>query len=109
MTEAKNEVVNEEIVNSEHVITFKKPYSFEGKEYKEVDLSGLENLSTDDLIAADKQFSASGQAAMMNETNLSYCMIVASKAAGIPVEFFNRLPAREGIRVKNKVVVFLNG
>lgn len=93
----------------EYVVKFKSPYNFEGKEYTEVDLSGLEKLSAADLIDADKQFSASGQFAMMNEVTLGYCLIVASKASGKPVEFFQQLPASDAIKVKNVVMNFLNG
>ncbi len=89
-------------------ITFKKPYKFEGDEYKEVDLSGIENLSTKDLIDADKQFNTSGQMALMNEMTTGYSCIVAAKASGKPVEFFESLPAGEGLKVKNKVMGFLN-
>lgn len=89
-------------------VIFKKPYHFEGKEYKEVDLSGLDNLSTNDLIEADKQFANTGQMALMNEMTTGYACIVAAKATGYPVEFFYRLPGAEGLKVKNVVMTFLN-
>lgn len=89
-------------------IIFKKSYNFEGKEYKEVDLSGIENLSTKDLIEADKQFNLSGQMAMMNEMTTGYSCIIAAKGTKMPVEFFENLPAGEGLKVKNKVMGFLN-
>lgn len=91
-----------------YVVKFKAPYTFEGKEYTEVDLSGLEKLSAADLIEADKQFNSSGQIAMMNEVSLGYCLIVASKASGKPIEFFQKLPAPDAIKVKNTVINFLN-
>ncbi|WP_121614793.1 phage tail assembly protein [Virgibacillus halodenitrificans] len=93
---------------SEFVIQFRKPYKFEGKEYKEVDLSGIETLSTKDLIDADKQFNTSGQMAIMNEMTTGYSCIIASKASGKPIEFFESLPAGEGLKVKNRVMGFLN-
>ncbi|MGG1599319.1 phage tail assembly protein [Paenibacillus naphthalenovorans] len=94
---------------SEYIIKFKKPHTFEGGEYTEIDLSGLENLNTSDLIDADKEFSTSGQFSMMNELTIGYTCIVAAKATGKPVEFFQRLPASDGLKVKNKVMGFLNG
>ncbi|WP_163538306.1 phage tail assembly protein [Gracilibacillus sp. YIM 98692] len=93
---------------SDLIITFKKPYKFEGEEYKKVDLSGIENLSTRDLVEADKQFNTSGQMAIMNEMTTGYSLIIASKASGHPVEFFEQLPAGEGLKVKNRVMGFLN-
>lgn len=90
-------------------ITFKKPYKFENRDYKEVDLSGLDDMKTSDLIDADVQFSTSGQFSVMNELSLGYAIIVASKTSGKPVEFFEGLPATEGLKVKNVVMGFLNG
>ena len=89
-------------------VIFQKPFNFEGKEYKEVDLSNIENLATKDLIEADKIFNNTGQVALMNEMATGYTCIIASKATELPIEFFENLPAREGLKVKNKVMGFLN-
>ncbi|MCM3567849.1 phage tail assembly protein [Neobacillus mesonae] len=97
-----------EKVEKENVVVFNKPVQFEGKEYKEVDLSGLDSLTAADLIEADKVFGTSGQFAVVNEMTLGYTLIVASRASNLPIEFFNQLPAREGLKVKNKVMAFLN-
>lgn len=95
-------------VENEQVVTFKNPYEFEGVSYTEIDLKGLETLTGEDLTEADKIFGSTGQFAMVNETNFSYILIVAAKASGKPQEFFNRLPARDALKVKNKVMSFLN-
>lgn len=92
----------------DYKIVFNKPVNYEGEEYKEVDLSGIEHLTTKDLIDADKKFNASGQMALMNEMTTGYSCIIASKASGKPVEFFEQLPAGEGLKVKNVVMSFLN-
>lgn len=96
------------LVKEEKKIVFKNPYKFEGAEYKEVNLNGLDSLSTSDLIDADAQYSTMGQFSFMNELSLGYAIIVASKASGKPVEFFEKLPATEGLKVKNVVMSFLN-
>lgn len=90
------------------LVVFKKPYKFESTEYNEVDLSKLDDLSTGDLIQADGQFSQIGQFSVMNELTTGYACILSSKATGKPVEFFEGLPAREGLKVKNIVMSFLN-
>ncbi|WP_404427306.1 phage tail assembly protein [Ureibacillus chungkukjangi] len=95
-------------VQEEKKVVFKKPFNFEGEEYKEVDLNGLDDLTTTDLIEADKQFSTSGQFSVMNEVTIGYAIIVAAKASKKPVEFFEKLPASEGVKVKNMVMGFLN-
>lgn len=93
---------------SDYLITFKKPYQFEGEEYKDIDLSNLENLTTGDLIQADGQFSEAGQFAVMNEMTTGYSCILAAKATGKPVEFFQQLPAIEGVKVRRVVMGFFN-
>lgn len=94
---------------NEYLIKFKEPHKFEGTEYTEVDLSGLEKLDTGDLITADSQFGDSGQFAVMNEMTTGYSCILAAKATGQPVEFFHQLNAREGVKVKRVVMGFFNG
>jgi hypothetical protein len=93
-------------MENEYLIRFKKPYRYEEAEYKEIDLSGLESLTAKDLIDAEKQFAANGQIAAINEMNIGYVCIVAAKASGKPVEFFETLPANEAIKVKNAVTNF---
>lgn len=90
------------------LISFNNPYLFEQSEHKEVDLKGLHDLSTTDIIDADKEFAETGQFAMMNEVTTGYACIIASKATKLPVEFFLRLPAKEGLKVKRTVMNFLN-
>lgn len=95
-------------MNEERKVVFKKPYLFEGKEYLEIDLSGLEKLKTTDLIDADRLFNTSGQFSVMNEMAIGYACIVASKATKLPVEFFENLSAGDGLKIKNTVMGFLN-
>ncbi|WP_260288515.1 phage tail assembly protein [Peribacillus aracenensis] len=93
---------------NENIIELKKTYTFEGKEYKELDFSPLEDLTAADLIEADKIFGTTGQFAVVNEMTLGYTLIVASTATHTPIEFFNQLGASDALKVKNKVMGFLN-
>lgn len=92
------------------VIAFKKPFHFEGKEYAEVDLSGLEDLTASDMIAANKYIQrTSAGIDVMPEVSLEYACVLASKAAKLPIEFFTSLPPKEAMKVKNRVMGFLFG
>ena len=91
---------------NEYIIKLEKPYTFEGTEYNEIDLSGLEKLTVKDLVEAEKQFTASGQAAAVAEMSIGYAAIVAVMVTKKPVEFFNGLPAKEGVKVKTMVSSF---
>ena len=63
------------------ILKFRKPYMFEGKEYTEVDLSAMEDMTAEDLCAMGK----------------------------IMTKFFKGLPPKEGIKLKNMVTGFLYG
>lgn len=92
---------------NKYLIKFNRPYKFEGTDYNEVDLSGIEKLSTKDLAEADKTFLGTGQLAIMNEMSTGYVCILASIIAKKPIEFFEGLPAKEGIKVKAIIGNFL--
>lgn len=99
--------VDTEETTNDLLIKFNKPYTFEGKTYTEIDLSGIESISTKDLLAVDKLYYQTGNLAPQIEVTLAYTCIVASKVANKPLEFFNQLPAKEGIKVKTIVTNFL--
>ena len=89
------------------IVRFGKPYMFEGKEYTEVDLSGLEDLTAEDMIAANKYMSRGGNFSVMSEMTVEYACFIASQASGLPVEFFRRLPIKSAAKVTNRVTNFI--
>lgn len=92
------------------ILKFKKPYKFEGKEYTEIDLSGLEDLSAADMIAVNKYMDRTATGIqVMPEVSLEYACVLASKATKMPIEFFTGLPPKQAIKVKNRVMGFLFG
>lgn len=98
------------VVDMSMVIKFKKPYFFERKEYTELDLSGLDDLTASDMIAVNKYMQRTTAGVdVMPEVSLEYACVLASKAAKLPIEFFTNLPPREAMRVKNRVMGFLFG
>ena len=100
-------VENEEV---DMVIKFKKPYYFEGKEYTEIDLSGMEDLTGADMIAINKIMSrGSAGINVMPEVSIEYACYFAARAAKQPIEFFTNLPPKELMKVKNRVMGFLFG
>ena len=103
---------NEKAENEEEsmVIVFKKPYVFERVEYKEIDLSCMEDLQASDMIAVNKLMKrTSAGIDVMPEMSLEYACNIAAKATQNPREFFLQRPPREAMRVKNKVLGFLFG
>ncbi len=91
------------------LVFFKKPFTFEGTSYESVDLSGLESLSAADMIAVNKILERSGTVNVLPEMSLEYACLISARASGKPVEFFNALPPKEALKIKNRVVNFLYG
>lgn len=89
------------------VVTFEKPYTFEGKEYTEVDLSGLEDMNTKTWTKVMNTVRRSGEGIDPTpQLNPDYSMRMAAMASKLPVEFFELLPYKEGNKVHNRVMVF---
>lgn len=94
----------------EMIIKLKKPFKFEGKEYTEIDLTGLENLQASDMIAVNKRMQRTSQGIdVMPEVTLEYACELAARGSKMPVEFFMALPPKEAMKVKNRVMGFLFG
>ena len=91
------------------VLRFKKPYSFEGEIYTEVDLSGLEDVSAADLCKVGKMVKKIDGVDPIAEMSLPYAIFMAARVTGKPIEFFQRPPAQEAIKLKNLVAGFLYG
>ncbi|AYP68504.1 hypothetical protein EalM137_00054 [Exiguobacterium phage vB_EalM-137] len=108
-TNEKLELVKDgSVTQKEGVVTFKKPYQFEGQTYESVDLSGIDDLTGDDLLEADRAYTASGQFSPLPEMTLAYAFSIAATVTQQPVEFYRALPAKEGLKIKNEVIRFLN-
>ena len=98
-----------EAEENDFYIKFRKPYTLEGETFDGVDLSGLEDLSARDMIATQRTMEKSGSINVLPEMSLEYACLFAAKATGKPVEFFQELPPKEAIKVKNRVTNFFYG
>ena len=102
-TEVAVEVLDKdgEVIENEYTVVFNKPYTF--------DLSGLDNLTAADMIAANKILDRTGSFTFLPEMSLEYACIIAAKATKLPVEFFKGLHPKEAVKVKNRVTAFFYG
>jgi hypothetical protein len=94
---------------NKYYVKFRKPFVWEDETYDGVDLSGMEDLSARDMIQAQRIMEKSGSINVLPEMSLEYACIFASKAAKMPVEFFQALPPKEAVKVKNRVTNFFYG
>lgn len=88
-------------------IDFKEPYTFEGKTYDGIDLSPLEDMTGRDFIQIEKEVRQLGINNINPETTAEGAYTYAARAAGVPFEFFSKLPLKEARRTKAVVVNFL--
>lgn len=86
-----------------HVLTFEKPYQYKGQTYTEVDLSGLADLNSMHMSAAENRLAREGFVVTETATNYLYACVLASMATGLPEEFFTALPLCELLKLKNEV------
>ena len=96
--------------DEEYVIKLKKPYVFEGKEYAEIDLSGIKKMTIRDGIEVQKSlFNGEEIAAIvMAEASTSFAREIAARATKLPVEFFKLARLDVSRAVKATVMGMLN-
>lgn len=99
-----------ENIDKQLVVELPRPYTFEGKEYKEIDLRGLDALTIQDAIKIQRDLFMERDvaAAVLCETTTSFACGIAAKATGQPVEFFKLMPRWGVKRVVSAVRVYLN-
>lgn len=99
-----------EEIKGRFVVKFSKPYLFEGKEYTQVDLSGLERLTVKDAIDVQRQLFDQQEvaASLLTETTTAFARALAVRASGRPVEFFQQMPRGAGRLVRRTVQEYMN-
>lgn len=105
-TKKESEQENEEKI----IVKLDRPYVFEETEYQEIDLTGLRRLTIQDAIDAQRQLFGEQEvaAAVLCETTTAFARTMATKATGLPVEFFKLMPRGVMKRVSAAVRGFLN-
>ena len=89
------------------LVQLSKPYRFEGKEIREVDLNGLENLTGADMITINRMMKKRGNTDASPEITLEFAFFVAMQATDLPLEFFYSLSMKDSMRIKTRVNYFL--
>ena len=92
----------------DNIVKFAKPYSFEGTEYTEVDLSGMDKLTIQDMIDIQKNLANELASLAALEATTSFAQEMATKASGKPVEFFKLMPRAKIKQVQTAILLSLN-
>ena len=83
------------------------PFKYNGKEITGIDLSGLLDLTAHDLVEIDMEMQRRGFTGHRIEMTRQYAMLVAAKINHMPYDFCDRMSARDSIRLKDTLTVFL--
>ena len=95
--------LNADANTTNHVMKLEKPYSFKGKEYTEIDLTGVADLHSLNESEAANRIVREGFMVTETSFNYLYACVLASMATGLPEEFFMGLPLVEALKIKNAV------
>ena len=88
-------------------VVFEKPYTFEKKEYTEIELTEMENLTAEDVFAAEAYARRkTGGGFGVAENSAPYLLHLAAAAAKLPIEFMEGLPVKDVARVKYAAMGF---
>lgn len=91
----------------EFVVKLSAPYQFEGKEYTELDLSGMAKLTGKDFRLVEMIVASRRQNIVGAEQTITGACAIAAQATGLTIEFFEGLPMVDALAVRNKVITFL--
>lgn len=81
------------------LVELTKEYDFEEKKYNSIDLSGLVDLTTNDLELFDRVLIRLNHRPQNKYQDATYVKHVAMKVTNLPVEFFNMLNARDMLMI----------
>ena len=89
-----------------YVIPLSKAYSLDGKEIREIDLSGLEDLTTADGEYIDRVMAKMKYHPKDKFRDLIYTKHIAMRVTNLPVEFFNSLRWKDLQAISSRISVY---
>lgn len=97
--------------DNEWLFKLKKPFTYEGETYTQIDFSGIENLSTEDyarLLTEYEKIYGNGTG-IIPEYEMGFALMVSEKVTCLPRSLFLKLPAQEGGKIRRAVMNFFLG
>lgn len=106
--ESSTEIVRTDSSNENDYLKFKleKPVVYQQIHIVELDLSGIRDMTADDLEDVYDIYTNMGGGVIGQETTLRFAKIVASRVTGLPLEAIGRLGAKDAVHLKNRVQRF---
>lgn len=90
------------------IYTLKKPVTIDGQNYTEVDLSDLDKLTGEDILAIEQEMQSDGFViAGMAELSKAYLLYIAARAAKINVQILKKFPISDISKITAMAQTFL--
>lgn len=88
-------------------IALEKPVEYMGMKVEALDLTGLDDLTLDDMIEVYNLYDAmGGQGTVMQESSLLFAKLTAQRLTGVPLEALGKIGAKDAIKLKNRIYRF---
>ncbi len=89
-----------------YVIPLSKTYRFEGEEIKQIDLSGLEDLTTADGEYVDRVMVKLNHHPRDKFRDITYTKHIAMRVTNLPIEFFNMLKWKDQQTITSRIALY---
>lgn len=92
----------------ENIIKLSKTYRFEGREIKEIDLTGISSLNALQMQKIESLYrKITKNTSASPELTLDYALAAANVLTDLPLEFLMRISGKDIVKIKSRVVNFL--
>lgn len=85
------------------------PFTYDGKEYKEIDLRKLKDLTTQHIERAEEALISEGKATQALWTTIRGATLLAAVANDMPFDWLDNAKAKDAITIRNAVFAFFIG
>lgn len=110
-TEKQETAVQEEAApkrkNDWKVIRLSKAVMHMGNPVRELDLTGLDSLTLDDMTELYNLYEElGGTGTIMQESSLLFAKLVMQRLTGLTMETLGQIPAKDAVKLKNRLYRF---
>lgn len=106
MEENEKKMTEKEAQNAPLVLNLADPYKYDGVEVSTLNMEGVVDLTAGDLCMIDREMLKRGYSGTRMDATRQYAMLVAAKVNGKPMDFCDRMGARDSMRLRDFVATF---
>ena len=96
-------------ITTEDLIFDVTPFTYDGVEYKEIDLRKIKDLTARQLEQVEDQLSDEGKGTQAMWTSIRGATLLAAVANGKPFDWLDGMKAKDAVMVRNGVFAFFIG